>query len=59
MSLLLKQVNKARLKISLVQSFPDVQEQSDGNDVLLAFHDFIQYTPKTALEQGNTLKVFG
>ena len=37
-----KQVNRTRLKTSILENFPDAQEQNDGKNVVIIFNKAIQ-----------------
>ena len=46
-----KSVNKTRLKTSLLENFPEAQEQNDGKNVVIIFTKAIQGMVKEALQQ--------
>ena len=46
-----KNVNKTRLKNSLLENFPDTQEQNDGKNVVIIFKKAIQGMVKEAMQQ--------
>ena len=46
-----KTVNKTRLKTSLLENFPDAEEQNDGKNVVIRFKKAIQGMIKDAVQQ--------
>ena len=48
-----KQINKTRLESSLIQNFPDAQEQFDGHNICLVFKEGMANLLKDALKKRN------
>ncbi|CAB3987893.1 Hypothetical predicted protein [Paramuricea clavata] len=46
-----KQVNRTRLKTSILENFPDAQEQNDGKNVVIIFKKAIQGIVKEVVQQ--------
>ena len=46
-----KQINRTRLKISILENFPDAQEQNDGKNVVIIFKKAIQGIVKEVVQQ--------
>ena len=48
-----KQVNKTRLKVNVLEKFPEAQEQNDGKNTVIVFEEEMQNMLKEALKKRN------